>query len=156
MSIWADLCRSGIPADDTNAICRSELNRSRFAMRKGVLIQTEAERRRREAGVKQSMEIRLGSCMYACMWVGMVFGIISRTKARSAINEVPNCRFAERALLRHHIIGGGGGATSNQRAARKTAKISSAQSKNAREYWQQPTLGSEDSATKEVPKYRSQ
>ena len=29
-------------------------------------IQTEAERRRREAGVKQSMEIRLGSCR----WVG--------------------------------------------------------------------------------------
>ena len=31
-----------------------------------AIIQTEAERRRREAGVKQSMEIRLGSCM----WVG--------------------------------------------------------------------------------------
>ena len=31
-----------------------------------LLIQTEAERRRREAGVKQSMEIRLRSCM----WVG--------------------------------------------------------------------------------------
>ena len=30
------------------------------------LVQTEAERQRREAGVKQSMEIRLGSCM----WVG--------------------------------------------------------------------------------------
>ena len=37
MSIWADLCRSGIPADDTNAICRSEVNRCRFAMRKGVV-----------------------------------------------------------------------------------------------------------------------
>ena len=36
MSIWGDLCRSGIPADDTNAICRSEVNRCRFAMRKGV------------------------------------------------------------------------------------------------------------------------
>ena len=34
--------------------------------------------------------------------------------------------------------------TSNQRAARETAKISSAQSKSAREYWQQPTLSSED------------
>ena len=56
-----------------------------------VIIQTEAERRRREAGVKQSMEVRLGSCMYVCMyvcgWVCMVFGIISRTKARSATNE---------------------------------------------------------------------
>ena len=28
------------------------------------LVQTEAERRRREVGVKQSMEIRLRSCMY--------------------------------------------------------------------------------------------
>ena len=36
MSIWGDLCRSGIPADDTNAICRFEVNRCRFAMRKGV------------------------------------------------------------------------------------------------------------------------
>ena len=35
-----------------------------------LFIQTEAERRRREAGVKQSMEIRLGSCMYVCMYVG--------------------------------------------------------------------------------------
>ena len=35
----------------------------------------------------------------------MVFGIISRTKARSAINEIPKCRSPERALLRHHIIG---------------------------------------------------
>ena len=70
-----------------------------------ALIQTEAERRRREAGVKQSMEIRLGSCMWVGGWVCMVFGIISRTKARSAINEIPNCRSPERALLRHHIIG---------------------------------------------------
>ena len=35
----------------------------------------------------------------------MVFGIISRTKARSATNEIPKCRSPERALLRHHIIG---------------------------------------------------
>ena len=32
-------------------------------------VQTEAERRRREAGVKQSMEIRVRSCMYVCMYV---------------------------------------------------------------------------------------
>ena len=37
ISIWCDLCRSGIPVDDTNAVCRSELNRCRFAMRKGVV-----------------------------------------------------------------------------------------------------------------------
>ena len=35
----------------------------------------------------------------------MVFGIISRTKARSATNEIPKCRSPERALLRHSIIG---------------------------------------------------
>ena len=45
----------------------------------------------------------------------MVFGIISRPKARSSIisrskacsatNEVPKCRSPERALLRHNIIG---------------------------------------------------
>ena len=38
------------------------------------LIQTEAERRRREAGVKQSMELRVRSCMYVCGYVGM-YGI---------------------------------------------------------------------------------
>ena len=43
--------------------------------------------------------------MYVHMWLGMVFGIISRTKAGSATNEVPKCRSRERALLRHHIIG---------------------------------------------------
>ena len=42
---------------------------------------------------------------YVGMWLGMVFGIISRTKARSATNEVPKCRSPERALLRYHIIG---------------------------------------------------
>ena len=78
-----------------------------------AVIQTEAERRRREARVKQSMEIRLRSCMYVymyvCMyvymWVCMVFGILSRTKACSATNEVLKCRSPERALLRHNIIG---------------------------------------------------
>ena len=69
------------------------------------VIQTEAERRRREAGVKQSMEIRVRSCMYVGGYLCMVFGIISRTKARSATNEIPKCRSPERALLRHHIIG---------------------------------------------------
>ena len=33
-----------------------------------LVIQTEAERRRREAGVKQSMEIRVRSCMWVCMY----------------------------------------------------------------------------------------
>ena len=43
--------------------------------------------------------------MYVCGYVCMVFGIISRTKARSATNEIPKCRSPERALLRHIIIG---------------------------------------------------
>ena len=86
------------------------------------------------------MEIRVRSCMYVCMYVCMVFGIISRTKARSATNEIPKCRSPERALLRHHIIG----VRLLTSAAPETAKINSAQSKNAREYWQQPTLNSED------------
>ena len=38
------------------------------------MFQTEAERRRREARVKQSMEIRVRSCMYVCMFVCM-YGI---------------------------------------------------------------------------------
>ena len=113
--------------------------------------QTHSElfRRRLSAkGAKPDSNNRWKSDLsHVCMYVGMVFGIISRTKARSAINEVPNCRSPERALLRHHIIRG---ATSNQRAARETAKISSARGKNAREYWQQPTLSSEDSATNET------
>ena len=42
---------------------------------------------------------------HVCMYVCIVFGIISRAKARSATNEVPKCRFPERALLRHNVIG---------------------------------------------------
>ena len=33
--------------------------------------QTEAERRRREAGVQQSIETGLGSCTYVCIYVCM-------------------------------------------------------------------------------------
>ena len=52
-------------------------------------------------------------CMYVCGyiylyvdcgWLGMVFGISSRTKARSATSEVSKLRYPERALLRHNII----------------------------------------------------
>ena len=45
-----------------------------------------------------------GVCMYLC-WVWYLFGIISRTEARSATNEVPKCMSPERALLRENIIG---------------------------------------------------
>ena len=56
-------------------------------------VQTEDEHRRREAGVERSMKIR--SRLWRYIWVtgyGMVFGIISRIKARSATNEVPKYR----------------------------------------------------------------
>ena len=32
------------------------------------LVQTEAERRRREAGAQQSMENGLGSCLFICLY----------------------------------------------------------------------------------------
>ena len=80
-----------------------------LALLRWSTIMTTKANRRREAGVKQSMEIRVRSCMYVgrwvCGYVCMVFGIISRTKARSATNEIPKCSSPERALLRHHIIG---------------------------------------------------
>ena len=47
-------------------VLRWTLSQTRTPWARTIMIQTEAERRRREAGVKQSMEIRLGSCM----WVG--------------------------------------------------------------------------------------
>ena len=74
--------------------------------------------------------------MWVCMYVCMVFGIISRAKAGSATNDVPKCRSPERALLRHNIIE----VRLLTSAARENAKISSAQSKIAREYWQQQKL----------------
>ena len=43
--------------------------------------------------------------MWVGGWVCMVFGIISRTKARSATNETLKCKSPERAFLRHNIIG---------------------------------------------------
>ena len=39
------------------------------------------------------------------MWVCMVFGIISRTKARSAINEVPNCRSPDKVGIPNFVSG---------------------------------------------------
>ena len=75
------------------------------------------------------------------MYVCMVFGIISGTKARSATNEVPKCRSPEPALLRHNIIGVRL-LTSARRA--KMPKQIAPGAKNAREYWQKPTLSSED------------
>ena len=110
----------------------------RLRLRKGIQL---FRRRLRAEGAKPESNNRWNSELgHVCMWVCMVFGILSRTKARSATNEIPKCRSPERALLRHHIIG----VRLPTSAARETAKISSAQSQNAREYWQQPTLSSED------------
>ena len=68
-----------------------------------VFVQTEAERRRREAGVKQSMSDETRSwVMYVCMYVCVVLDNILRTKAPSATKEVPNDRSQSRTLLRHH------------------------------------------------------
>ena len=61
----------------------------------------------------------------------MVFGIISRTKTCSAINEASKCVSGTGTIssAQYHR-----GATANERAARENAKISSAQIKNALEY----------------------
>ena len=64
-----------------------------------------AEGAKPESNNRWKSELGYVLCMYVLGWVGMVFGIISRAKARSATNEVPKCRSPERALLRHHIIG---------------------------------------------------
>ena len=102
----------------------------------GNIIQTEAERRRREAGVKQSMEIRVRSCMYVGMYVWYL------ELSREPRHVAQQTRYQNVGLRNGHSYHRG--ATSNQRAARETAKINSAQSKNAREFWQQPTLSLED------------
>ena len=71
------------------------------------VINTLSFRRRLSAeGAKPESNNRWKSELgHVCGWVCMVFGIISRTKARSATNEIPKCRSPERTLLRHHIIG---------------------------------------------------
>ena len=68
-----------------------------------IIVQTEAERRRGEAGVKQSMKIRLRSCMYVgmCVWYLEL--------SREPRNVARQIRYqnvgTERPLLRHNIIG---------------------------------------------------
>ena len=54
------------------------------------LIQTEAERRRREAGVQQAMENGLRSCLYVCMYV-CFFKDIARSRALSESKVVSCC-----------------------------------------------------------------
>ena len=76
-----------------------------------TIFQTEAERRNREPGVKQSMEILLRSCMYVymyiCMYVGMYVWYLELAREPRHVAQqmsVSKCKSPERALLRHHII----------------------------------------------------
>ena len=75
-----------------------------------LVFQMEAERRRREAGVKQSMSNETRSwVMYVCMYVCVVLDNILQTKAPSATKEVPNDLSQSRTLLRHdHNLPGPG------------------------------------------------
>ena len=69
---------------------------------------TEAERRRRESGVHQSIENGLGTgyvCMYVDMFVCMAFANIWRFKAPSGTKVVPYDSHVNSKLLRHEIIG---------------------------------------------------
>ena len=66
-----------------------------------ILIQTEAERRRREAGVQQSIENGLGSCMYVYMFVCMGFANIWRFKALSESKVVPYNSHVNSTFFRH-------------------------------------------------------
>ena len=68
------------------------------------LIQTEAERRRREAGVQQAMESRPGSCLFVCMYVCMFFKDISRSRALGESKVVPCCSPVNSTLHRHDTI----------------------------------------------------
>ena len=64
-------------------------------------IQTEAECRRREAGVIQSMENRPESCMYLCMYV---FADYERGRRPREFKVVPYDSRRNSTLLRHKII----------------------------------------------------
>ena len=77
--------------------------------------------------------------MYVCMYG--IWTTSRELKALAQQTRYQNVGLRQRALLRHHIIGVRLPTSARRRA---NAKISSAQSKNAREYWQQPTLSSED------------
>ena len=72
-----------------------------------LLVQTEAERRRREAGVKQSIELRLRSCLYVGMYEYVRYLELSREPRHVAqqMRYQDVCRSPEQALLRHSIIG---------------------------------------------------
>ena len=67
------------------------------------IVQTEAERRRREAGVKQSMEIRVRSCRYVCMWVcGYVWYLELSREPRHVAQQT---RYQNVGLRNGHCLG---------------------------------------------------
>ena len=88
--------------------------------------------------------------MYVCGWVGGYVWYLELSREPRHVAQ--QTRYQNVGLRNGHCLGTvSSGLTSarraklpHQRAARETAKISSAQSKNAREYWEQPTLSSED------------
>ena len=69
-----------------------------------AVIQTEAERRRREAGVQQAIENGLRSCLFVCVYVCMFFRDISRYKALSESKRVSDCSPVNSTLHRHDVI----------------------------------------------------
>ena len=70
-------------------------------------IQTELERRRREAGVQQGMEHWLRSCLCAVCVCRYVFKDCSRFKALSETKVIPLCSPVDTTLLGYNITGCG-------------------------------------------------
>ena len=71
-------------------------------------------------------------CTYVCMYVWYL------KLSREPRHVAQQARYQNVGLRNGHCLGTiSSGATSNQRAARENGKISSAQRKNAREFWQQ-------------------
>ena len=68
-----------------------------------LVVQTEAERRRREAGVKQSMEIRVRSCMYVGGWVGMYVWYLELSREPRHVAQ--QTRYQNVGLRNGHCLG---------------------------------------------------
>ena len=71
----------------------------------GRFIQTEAERRRREAGVIQFRSKTGSSCMYICIYVCMFFKDISRLRPLREAKVVPLGSSLDTTLVRHNLHG---------------------------------------------------
>ena len=94
--------------------CQSGLRFQRYKPLKSVtttgrplilrFFQTEAERRRREAGVQQAIENGFRLCLYVCMYVCMFFKDISRSRALGESKVVSCCSPVNSTLHKHDII----------------------------------------------------